>query len=260
MGIDTVSATVETAAGCDPLAELCKTVAEDLSLLSMLHDIEPSEEILSLLNQEGFSGSLGLRLKSERGRQSLDFFEHALKLLPEVIDRATLDELAADYASIYLNYGIQASPEESVWIDEENLSRQISMFQVRGYYERHSLGVEDWRIRPDDHLVLELQFIQFLLETGSGLETMREVAQFMDEHLLRWLTQFASRVSARCDTQYFAGAALVTAYYCEELRDLLAVILDQPRPTIEEIDERMKPMLPVEEVPQQYVPGVGPAV
>ncbi len=260
MDIDVKSATAEIAASIDPLAELCNAVAEDLSLLSLLHDIEPGEEFLTLLHREGTSEALGLRLKSENGLKSLEFFDQALKLLPEKIDQTILDELAADYANIYLNYGIKASPEESVWIDEESLSRQMSMFQVRNYYERHGLGVEDWRKRPDDHLVLELQFLRFLFESGSGLDAMREAAQFMDEHLLRWLTQFASRVSARCDTQYFAGAALVTADYCEELRDLLAAILEEPRPTIEEIDERMKPAQSAEEVPQQYVPGIGPAV
>jgi len=260
MAIEMVSATAETAVTSDPLAELRTAVAEDLSLLSMLHDVEPSKELLSQLCKDGISQLLGFRLKSEKGLKSLGFFDQALKSLPENIDNKAMDELAADYASIYLNYGIKASPEESVWVDEESLACQISMFQVRGYYERHGLGVEDWRKRPDDHLVLELQFLQFLFETGSGFEAIREVAQFMDEHLLRWLMQFANRVSTRCDIAYFAGAALVTAYYCEELRDLLATILDEPRPSSEDIEERMKSTQGQEEMPQQYVPGIGPAV
>jgi len=260
MTIEMASATAETAVTSDPLAELRTTVAEDLLLLSTLHDVEPGKELLSLLRKDGFLQALGLRLRSEKGLNSLEFFDHTLKSLPDNIDSETMDELAADYASIYLNYGIKASPEESVWLDEENLVCQNSMFQVRSCYERHGLGVEDWRIRPDDHLVLELQFIQFLFETGSDEECLREVAQFMDEHLLRWLMQFATRVSTRCETAYFAGTALVTAHYCEELRDLLATILEEPRPTPEEIDERMQPLRPVEEVPQQYVPGIGPAV
>jgi hypothetical protein len=53
---------------------------------------------------------------------------------------------------------------------------------------------------------------------------------------------------------------MVTACYCEELRDLLATILDKPRPTPEEIAERMKPKNRVEEIPMQYMPGIGPAV
>ncbi len=258
--MDETAAAMNTAVNTDPLAELCRTVAEDLSLLAMLHDTEPGEQLLSLLRKDGFSQVLGFRLNSEQGLHSLHAFDQALSSLPEKIDSETMDELAADYASIYLNYGIKASPEESVWIDEENLACQNSMFQVRNCYEHHGLGVEDWRKRPDDHLVLQLQFMQYLFETGPGLDAVTEVAQFMDEHLMRWLMPFAQRVSSRCETAYFAVVALVTAHYCEELRDLLAEIICQPRPTAAEIDQRMKPTQALEEATQQYTPGVGPAV
>jgi len=39
-------------------------------------------------------------------------------------------QLAADFAAIYLNHSIQASPCESVWLDEEGLMRQQPMFKV----------------------------------------------------------------------------------------------------------------------------------
>jgi len=253
------STAVKTAGNSNPLTMLCGAVAEDLSLLCLLHDVEPDRELLSLLRKDGFSKLLGLRLKSEQGIDSLQLFDQSLTSLPVMIDSTAMDELAADYASIYLNYGIQASPQESVWIDEESLTCQNSMFQVRSCYEHHGLGVEDWRKRPDDHLVCELRFMQHLFESGPALEVITEIARFMDEHLLRWLMPFAQRVSTRCETAYFAAAALVTAIYCEELRDLLADVLEQPRPTVAEIDERMKQAQP-EEVPQQYVPGIGPAV
>jgi len=255
-----MAAAAETADSGNPLAELCAVVAEDLSLLAMLHDVEPDEDLLSLLRKNGFTKLLGLNLKSDNGIKSLEFFDQTLLALPEQLNKQTMDEFAADYANIYLNYGIQASPEESVWVDEDGLACQDSMFQVRNWFQRFGLEAENWRIRPDDHLVLELQFLHYLFSTKSDVETMREIAQFMDEHLLRWIMQFANRVSARCDTAYFAGAGLVTAHYCEELRDLLAAILEQPRPSAEEIEERMKSSQPNEEVQQQYVPGVGPAV
>ena len=71
---------------------------------------------------------------------------------------------------------------------------------------------------------------------------------------------FAQRVASRCDTAYFAAAALLTGAYCEELRDLLAEVLDEPRPSVEEIDERMKPRHQTEAVPVSFMPGIGPAV
>jgi TorA maturation chaperone TorD len=47
---------------------------------------------------------------------------------------------------------------------------------------------------------------------------------------LRWIEEFAERVADRCSTRFYAGLALLTAAYLDELRDLLARLLDQPRP------------------------------
>ena len=199
-------------------------------------------------------------MTSEVGLRARDAVGKVLEMLPETLDQQLVDELAADYASIYLNHGIQASPEESVWIDEENLTHQDSMFQVRAWYGRYGMSAPDWRVRPDDHLALELEFIGLLLAGEVDDERLLEVARFMDEHLLRWLLDFAERVAARCGTRYFAGIAMLTGAYCEELRDLIANVLHQPRPSVEEIDERMKPIRREGPVPVAFVPGVGPAV
>jgi len=209
------------------LVEFCQAVAEDLDML---------------------------------GQHVIDFLHSALASITDSAAPETLDDLAADYASIYLNHAIQASPEESVWLDEDSLACQRSMFQVRGWYSRYGLSVTDWRKRPDDHLVLELQFIAHLLRAVRSESDLGPVAHFMDEHLLRWLLQFAARVGQRCDTRYFAGIALLTGEYCNELRDLIAEITGQARPTAEEIEQRMKPEHEPVKEPVSFMPGMGPAV
>ncbi|MCU7905995.1 MAG: molecular chaperone TorD family protein [Candidatus Thiodiazotropha sp. (ex Epidulcina cf. delphinae)] len=237
-----------------------RVVADDMAMLVSLHDKEPDAELLQALRKESFPDGVGLKLIAERGRRAFDLMEHALAALPERIDEAMLDELAADFANIYLNYGIHASPEESVWIDDENLTCQDSMFQVRAWYEEHGLMAENWRIRPDDHLVLQIRFLAHLFSNAQSTVDLKQAGRFMDEHLLRWLGSFSERVATRCSTAYFAGIALLTDAYCEELRDLLATILEEPRPSQEEIDERMKVVRKPEEVPVSFMPGMGPAV
>ena len=242
------------------LRVFARVVADDLAMLASLHDKEPVNEFLQALREDSFPDGLGLKLLSENGQRATELMKQALATLPEPTDEATLDELAADYADIYLNHGIQASPQESVWIDEENLICQDTMFQVRAWYESHGLAAPDWRTRPDDHLVLELQFLTHLFKSDPTEEVLREAAQFMDEHLLRWLVDFGNRVGQRCATSYFAGVATLTSNYCDELRDLLANILNEPRPSKEEIDKLMAPSREREEVEVSFVPGIGPAV
>jgi len=82
----------------------------------------------------------------------------------------------------------------------------------------------------------------------------------MDEHLLRWIGEFARRIGQRCSTRFYAGLALLTAAYLDELRDLLAELTDDPRPTPEEIEERMKPKLSMPVAgPESFVPGAAPS-
>jgi putative dimethyl sulfoxide reductase chaperone len=76
--------------------------------------------------------------------------------LPEDLSPRTINELAADYAAIYLNNSLGAWPCESVWLDDDHLACQQPMFELRKIYAAAGFKVADWRNRFDDHLVLQL--------------------------------------------------------------------------------------------------------
>lgn len=241
----------------DTLGSFRATVALDLMTLALLHDRELEEEAIVALKADGFPRCLGLRLESEPGRAALSLLEAAVEHLEA--NSQERDELAADFAAIYLNHGYGAAPCESVWIDEDGLTMQEPMFQVREFYARHGLCAPNWRMRTDDHLVHQLHFLTELL--GREEPTLLpEAARFLDEHTLRWLPDFARRVSTRAATPFYAGLALLTAAYLDEFRDLVAKIQGQPRPTPEEIERRMKPQREtVVPMPSTYVPGSAPS-
>ena len=238
----------------DPLAAFRSAVSHDMLALALLHNEELSNELIAQLKAEKFPRSLQLELVSDSGRDATQLLDQGVRLLMD--DSEVVDELAADYASIYLTHALHASPYESVWIDEEGLAMQEPMFQIRAIYQRHGLAAQDWRIRSDDHLVLQLQFVSHLLAKGGEFD---ETARFLDEHLLRWLPDFGARVAARCATPFYAGLCAYTAAYVEEVRDLLAEILAEHRPTPEEIDQRMKPATSSTLPDPKYVPGSTPS-
>ena len=240
----------------DPLAEFQAAVAHDLLALALLHNEELSSDTISVLQAEEFPLCLQLELVSDKGREATQLFYEGVRLIAQNPDAAMLDELAADYAGIYLTHTLRASPFESVWIDEEGLTMQEPMFQIRDAYRRHGLCARDWRKRSDDHLVLQMQFIAHLFEKRVDLG---EVADFLDEHLLRWLPDFASIIASRSATPFYAGLSIYTAAYMDEVRDLLAEILDQPRPTPEEIEQRLKPKPTVTVPAPKFVPGSAPS-
>jgi hypothetical protein len=105
------------------LDDFCDVVAQDLAQLAMLHDAEAGNILIRSLKQSGFPAGLGMKLESATAREALMLIEKALAGLPDPLDEQHADELAVDYAGIYLTHTYRSSPNESVWVDEENLER-----------------------------------------------------------------------------------------------------------------------------------------
>ena len=240
--------------GASPIdPALRQGLASDLRLFALLHDREPEQALLEELRTAPTQVWLTLVLRSDDARGALAFFDQALRELPHPIDDQTLDDLAADHASIYLTHACRAAPMESVWLHDEALTLQEPMFAIRRWYEHYGLAAEDWRRRSDDHLVLQLQFLAHLF-TLDAPHALGDAARFMDRHILLWIGDFARRVAQRCHTPYFAGLALTTSAYLEELRDLLTEITGEARfrPAAEAKGQKAT------EVEGPYLPGIGP--
>lgn len=243
----------------EPMELFSAAVADDLDMLVVLHAEEVTRERIEQLKSVGFPGNLGLHMNNEQGRDATQLLAEALKELPDPPDDAVLDQLASDYAAVYINNTYRAAPAESAWLDEDGLAFQQPMFQVRDWYRRYGLTVQNWRKRSDDHLVMQLQFISYLCRRSASTEDLREIARFLDEHLLRWQMDFARRVAARCETAFYAGLCLLTAAYCDRLRDLIVMVTGETRPDPEGTEERSNTGQHIEDVMIQYVPGVTPS-
>jgi TorA maturation chaperone TorD len=226
----------------DRLAEYRQAVASDLGLLARLHAEEPNAELLNYLRAEEFPRRLGLRLSEPGAIEAMEWLEEALA---QPFGPTYLDQLAVDFADIYLNHTLRVSPCESVWFDEEGLERQAAMFEVREIYKSEGVRLDDRRDRGEDHLVPQLDFIAHLIGNGR----LERATEFMDHHLLRWLPRFADGIVERCKGNYYRGLALLTAHYLEQVREHLALILNQPRPDPEELERELAQRRPQEELP-----------
>lgn len=244
----------------DIVTELTQAINDDLMLLSALHATELEAQTLTELKELGFPDGLGLCLDSDQSTKILNHLNKVVQHWPDIVDSAYLDALAADYAAIYLNAQVGASPHESFWLDEERLVMQKPMFEVRDCYREQGMQVENWQHCSDDHIVNELNFLAEIIKTAPEQNTLSVAARFLDEHILLWFGQFADRVAAFSESDFYSGLALLTADYCEELRDLLVVITDEPRPSPEELKARMstKPAVAVKVAPPQHGTGTGP--
>ncbi len=252
-----------------PSAEVALAWSEDLVTLALLQDRELTPAVLAELKLIGFPDNLSMLPKDERQLQVFEGMRQLVADLPEAPDMAFMDDLAADFAAIYLTGALDVSPSESFWLSDERLVCQEPMFDMRKLYAADGLAVPDWRMRPDDHLVFQLQFVarrlerlgtKSLVDNGLTIDNQwRSLAMLLDHHLLRWLPDFASRVSARCDTGLYAALVLLTEAWCEQLRDLVALHLGELRPSKEEIEAilRSHPADEVKAEPIRFMPGIG---
>ncbi len=239
---------------------LRRAIGEDLRLLGFLHAGELDKKALDELKSLPFAQRLGIVLSGERAGEALRILDAGLSgTSDEKPDEAAfLEELACDYTGIYLTNQCGVSPCESPWRDEDRLACQQPMFEVREWYGKYGLAVADWRKRPDDHLATQLAFAGHLMaETDIELE---ETGRFLDQHLLLWVDGFARKVAGRCATPFYAGLAVLTSVYLQEIRDMIEALTGLARPPLEEPDEKDRKDredLPAEPASQGFVPGNG---
>ncbi len=233
--MSTAAPSVERAA---PSAQWLALAAEDLRALAWLHAEERGPDVLATLYANGFPETLTLTGPDTPAAQAMGAALRALAgddcdgtAADGALPASSADDLAADYAAIYLTHALRASPHESVWRDDDHLMLQGPTFAVRDFYRRHGMQVPDWRTRADDHITHELEFTALLLERGE----QREAARFLKTHLLAWVPDFARRVGQRASTPFYAALAALTLAACEEcLRHLPAVAVIPPTVTAEQ--------------------------
>ncbi|HRK23698.1 MAG TPA: molecular chaperone TorD family protein [Beijerinckiaceae bacterium] len=240
--------------------EILGLMAEDLLLLAALHDREVSAPLLGELRRGPLAERLFLGPGDAAGESAFAVFDAALA--SDECDGTSqhMDELAADFAAIYLNNSYSLSPLESTWVDPEGLIMQEAMFEIRRWYHHYGVAAGDWRKRPDDHLVHQLEFIAHLL-THPVEHAPKDAAAFIDHHILRWIEPFSMRVAQRCEKQFYAGLALVTAAVLHRLRDVLVDVADMPLIELEPIEEekRRRREEAQKQASERYLPGAAPS-
>jgi len=241
--------------------ELRSALAEDIEALIRLHDRELDGPTLAAMQAADFPFCLALPPEGVAGREAYENLRAALAAIATPVSATALDELAADFAAIYLNNSIGASPFESVWLDNDHLVCQQPMFELRELYAAAGLAVADWHRRYDDHIVCQLQYLHHQL--GREKVDWAALAAFLDEHIGYWLPDFAQRVTQFGKTDFYAGVAQVTYVWLEQCRDLLAEIHDLPRPDRALVTDRIRSKLALDKAevaPIKFMPGAqGPS-
>ena len=178
------------------MAEIAKARAKVYGLLADVFREEPSEALLSKLEEPEFSGAL----------QSLDVS------LDEVFENSSqkqlVEDLALEFTRLFIGPGSHISPHESMHVEARSGEKQslwgAQTVKVKKFMAAAGLKVDDSFSGMPDHLTAEFEFMQKLLlkeaeawvsgEHELGANILKIEKRFYEEHLSKWVTNFCDRV------------------------------------------------------------------
>jgi TorA maturation chaperone TorD len=141
-----------------------------------------------------------------------------LKDALEKIDMASdseLEDLLWEYTRLFIGpYKLPCPPWESVYTSPKRLMMQEAYDEVRDYYNKAGLTVNNQGIMAD-HIGAELNFLAVVLQKAHS-DTKKEqyyrdlIEGFLDEHVIKWIPQFARDMEDAADLLFYKTLARVT--------------------------------------------------
>ena len=181
-------------------------------LLATVYGKEVTLEFLRQIKDPQFMGVLSdMGLELER-----DFFEK-----PEL---ELLEELAVEYAALFLGPGKHIPPHESVHHkrsdgDWGKLWGKATV-EVKKFIESAGLDYKEAYTGLPDHISVEFEFMQQVtlreeqaLNEGDkegALYCLKMEKKFMEEHLFRWIPIFCEKIISRAELSFYREMAALT--------------------------------------------------
>lgn len=167
-------------------------------------------------------------LLADRAFQSLCEISENARDLSIAIDSLVREKEALLKATQEFNrlfvgpHALPAPLWESVYLGRENLLFEEQTIQVRNCYYDHGLHFVRENNEPDDHIVVELEFLSYL--TQQTLESEEEAytkkliedqAYFLNQHLAKWAHTFGERLYKSTDHPLYQSTAQLLQEYIE---------------------------------------------
>ena len=214
-------------------------------MIEMTRDIPGSDQtvLASTAQQVGrLYGFLASLYRAELTQQQL----HALRQ-PEMVamltaagidfqgdfwarsDAPLIEELAVEYAALFLGPGGHISPHESVQI-EGNYCGDTTI-AVRRFITETGIEYSSDYNGISDHISVELEFLAELARreslaweqgnTAAAGNCLAYQRDFLDEHLGQWVEKFCTRIVETAELSFYRDVAQVTAEFVRS--EILAV-------------------------------------
>ncbi len=161
------------------------------------------------------------------------------RLLKQYIAAAsadTLEDLAADYAKVFLAAGDAtgraAFPYESVYVDKRHQINGSAQMQMHALYLARGREPDPNVYRTmEDNIGLMLEYMGILCEELSGLlaagdmqkahDLLDEQKNFVKKHLANWVPSFTADAAKYAERNFYKGVAKLTAGFIRQEQEFL---------------------------------------
>lgn len=152
-----------------------------------------------------------------------------------------MTELAVDYARTFIGHGNNgysaAYPFESVYTSAKRLLMQGARDEVLVIYRSAGIDKKDSWKDGEDHIALELEFMQILAQRTvdaltenneeEALSLLLRQQSFLEDHLLGWFPMMESDMKKFSKTDFYRGLADLTHGFLETDLELVNELVSE---------------------------------
>ncbi len=144
------------------------------------------------------------------------------------IHNYTEEDLGIEYAKLFVGpFELLAPPYGSVYIDEGGRVMGDSTMKVIEAYQREGLSKnEEFKDLPD-HIVVEMEFMSYLLfkerealeksDVKSAKDYASRQSDFLNSYIRPWVPQLCSKIKAGTDNGFYSALADCALTYTEKV-------------------------------------------
>ncbi len=203
----------------------------DEAYLEWMVLLEPTiNELASHIDNEDF----------EKGADRLAAFVHSVKQDYEKDKGKFLQDLAVEYASLFLNVGPKpVYLAESVYLGKDHLLYEEPYFDVVRIYGLYEFKKRSSFKEPEDHIAIELEFMAHLCDLAClsldqenkeyAAGYMENQIEFLDLHLSKWVPKLVEKLRWASKNDFYLA-----------LGDLLSGFEITDRATAEEFAKQLR--------------------
>jgi putative dimethyl sulfoxide reductase chaperone len=194
--------------------------------IRFIFDVPPeNQQLFTLINHSQWKSlcevSEGFRLIDE-----------SIQELHTDDDGEKIKQLKEEYNRLFVGPNALPAPLwESVYLSREHLLFDEVTLEVRKCYRQYGLSFIRESNEPDDHIVIELEFLSYLIQktldsddVATKKELLDDQYSFLTNHLLKWCPALCELLSNSTSFELYQGLALLLTEYLNFEIELIPVL------------------------------------